>query len=527
MPRFRTAAVVGALSIPLLAGAFMLQTRPRGAEDTSRLFGQVFNLVSERFVDTLDTSAMYEKAARGLVSQLNDPYAALYSPKQLRDFTASTGGRYGGVGMLVEPQNGQVVVSRVFPNTPAEAAQIMEGDRIVAVNDSTTLGLELEQVTEKLKGVPGTKVRVTFQRPGVTQPIKATFSRAIIRIPSVPYALMLDNKIGYIPLLQFNETSADELRGAIERLGREGARGYVVDMRDNGGGIVDQALAISNYFLRPGLPLMSVRGRESQPQVFVASERPIVPDLPLVVLTDGGSASATEIVAGALQDHDRALIVGTSTFGKGLEQGVFHLDGGWALKLTTAKWFTPSGRSIHRDRKLVAGRLMEIQPDSLESDTVKKSRPTYRSTAGRTIYGGGGITPDVIVQPDTLTSAEQQFTKAIAPKGQDWYLTVYNYAWELKAQPGLRQDFTVTAEQREELYRRLQKAGLTVDKKLYDQADRFVSATLANRVAHFAWGDSIVRRRTIPDDVQLKRALELMRQGHTQQELFRIATKQN
>jgi carboxyl-terminal processing protease len=522
MPAFRKPALAGIVAVPLLAGAFVVQARD--TRDSARLFGEVLELVSTRFVDTVDTAALYEKAARGLVDQIDDPYAALYSPKELRDFTASTGGRYGGVGMLVEDQEGAFTITRVFPNTPAAEAGINEGDRIVQVDTMQTRGLRLEQVTEALKGVPGTQVNVQFARQGVREPVKARFTRAVIRIPAVPYAIMLDGKIGYIPLLQFNETASEEVRAALQRLQMEGARGFVLDVRGNGGGIVDEALEMSNFFLPRGVELMSTRGRGTPTQRFQATERPIVPSTPLVVLTDGGTASASEIVAGALQDHDRALIVGTTSFGKGLEQSLFRLDGGYALKLTTAKWFTPVGRTIHRDRKLVNGRLVEARPDSLETDSVKHARPTFRSDAGRTVYGGGGITPDVIVQPDTLTAAEQAFVKAVAPKSQQLYLTLYRYAFELK--PQVKPDFVVTPAWRDEFYRRLTTAGVEVQRATYDSASKYVDELLGNRIGHFAFGDSTVRRRTAKDDTQLARAVALLREGQSQQDLFRIALRE-
>ena len=522
MPRLRKSAIAGIVAVPLLVGAFALQTRE--TRDNAQLFGQVLNLVSQRFVDTVDTAALYEKAARGLVDQLEDPYAALYSPKELRDFTASTGGRYGGIGMLVEDQEGQFTVTRVFPNTPAADAGILEGDRIVSVDSMLTHDRKLEQVTEALKGVPGTTVNVLFARTGVSQPVKAKFTRAVIRIPAVPYALMLDDKIGYIPILQFNETASDEVRAALARLHGEGARGFVLDLRGNGGGIVDASLQMANFFLPRGADLMSTRGRSAPPEVFRATEKPIVPSTPLVVLTDGGTASASEILAGALQDHDRALIVGTTSFGKGLEQSLFRLDGGYALKLTTAKWFTPSGRSIHRERKLDNGRLVEARPDSMETDSVKRSRPAFRSDGGRTVYGGGGITPDVIVQPDTLTGAEQAFVKVMAPKSQQLYLTLYRYAFELRG--GVKPDFTVQPAWRDEFYRRLTAAGVTVDRATYDSARSYVDEMIGNRVAHFAFGDSTVRRRAVRGDVQLVRAMALLREGQSQKDLFRLAQRE-
>jgi C-terminal peptidase (prc) len=387
MNRVRISVLAAVVLVPLTTGAFLIERHE--TRDSARLFDQVLSLVSDRFVDTVPNPDLYEKAARGLVREINDPYAALYSPKQLAEFTASTGGRYAGLGMLVEDQQGVTVVSRVYPHTPAEAGGVHDGDHIVAVEKQAVHGWKLPQVTDALKGNPGTQVSVTFARPGVMSPIVLKLTRAIIHIPAVPYTILLDGKIGYLPLLQFNETSGSEFEHAVQKLAREGARGIVIDLRGNGGGIVDQAIDISNIFLRDGAEIATVRARSGEVQRYAARGAPLAPTLPLVVLTDGYTASASEIVAGALQDHDRALVVGTTSFGKGLVQSLFTLDGGWALKLTTAKWYTPSGRSIQKERKLLPdGSFVEVMPDSMETDSVRKSRPKFKSDAGRIVYGG-------------------------------------------------------------------------------------------------------------------------------------------
>src|SRR5919199_1351818 len=298
----RHAAVVVLILTSLAASGFLLESR--STRDGARLFDQVVTLVSDRYVDTLGNGDVYEKAARGLLREIQDPYAALYSPKQLQEFTATTGGRYGGVGMLVEDQQGTIVVSRVYPHTPAEGAGVREGDRITSVDQQPTRGWKLQQVTDALKGVPGTRVSVSFARPGVSTPIQLRFTRAVIHIPAVPYAILLDGHVGYLPLLQFNETAAAEFEGAVRRLSSEGAKGLVVDLRGNGGGIVDQAISIANLFLRDGQEIASVRGRGGDVQRYVARGKPLAPVIPLVLLTDGYTASASEIVAGALQKKE-------------------------------------------------------------------------------------------------------------------------------------------------------------------------------------------------------------------------------
>ncbi len=516
-------ALVGAVLVPLVAGAFVVQER--AALDGGRLFGQVLDLVESRYVDSVDTAMLYEKAARGLVSQLQDPYSELFSPKQLTQFNTTTAGRYAGLGMQIEEQPGKgVVISKVFPHTPAEAGGVREGDMIVAIDTTSTRGWSSTKVSDNLRGDPGTKVNVSFARPSVPEPIKSTFTRAIIHVPAVPYAITFD-KIGYVPLQGFNETSTQEVAAAVRNLITEkGAKALILDLRGNGGGFLDQSLAISNLFLPQGTELASVRGRNQDNQTYTAREKPLAADVPMVILTDQYTASASEIVAGALQDHDRALILGTTSFGKGLVQTLFNLDGGYALKITTGKWFTPNGRTIQKERKLLPdGQFVEVHPDSLESDSARKARPVYKSDAGRVVYGGGAITPDVIVRPDTFTTAEQAFLKATAPKSQDIYVTTYDYAMELKAKVAGNPNFVVSPAWREELYDRLAKKGVTVDRKLYEGASTQIDRMLEQRVARLAFGDSTARRRALDDDTQLQKAIEILKKGQNQKELFALA----
>ena len=521
MFRPRTAAVASLFLIPMVAGGFFLQQTPPRA--TPRLFDQVLAIVASRYVDSLQSPEVFEKAAKGLVRELNDPYSELLAPRQSEEFNRSTGGRYGGVGMLLEEQKvgsgTSIVVSRIFPHTPAEDGGVHEGDRIVRVDSLPTADAKIDKVSDALRGVAGTRVQVTFQRPGVAEPVKLSFKRAIIHVPAVPYATMVGDRIGYIPLQTFNENTADEVEAAATRLVAEGARGLVLDLRDNGGGIVEQALAVSSLFLQNGQPIVNVRSRNAPDEIARATSEQLPSQPPLVILTDGGTASASEIVAGALQDHDRALVLGTTSFGKGLVQSLFPLDGGYALKITTGKWYTPSGRSIHRERKLLAdGRFVETRPDSLETEAQKKARPTFSSDGGRTVYGGGGITPDVIVPDDTLLTSEQEFLRSMAPKAQSFVTVLNQYAFELKATAG--RDFTITPAWRTELRRRLTAAGITVDAKFEPAATHILDRELDRRVSRLVLGDAGARQRSVVDDHQLARAIALLSTARTQEALF-------
>ena len=516
-------AVVGAIlvAVPLVAGGFVWQSRE--ARDGAALFDQVLQRVSARFVDTVDATALYEKAARGLIAQLNDPYTTLYTPKEFAAFTQGTNGRYAGVGMQIEDIKGNITVNRVFPNTPAAAAGIAQGDRIVMIDSASTRGWGSDSVSSKLKGEPGTRVRVRFQRPGVPEPINATFTRATIHIPAVPFVTMLDAGVGYIPVQGFNETASAETIRGIQQLQREGMKSLILDLRGNPGGILDEAFVMSNLFLPKGKEILSYRGRADMNQEFIAQQDPMLPNLPVVVLVDDGTASASEIVAGALQDHDRALIIGTTSFGKGLVQSLFRLDGGYALKMTTAKWFTPSGRSIQRPRKYVNGRFVEEEaPDSLESDSARKARPAFRSDAGRVIYGGGGISPDIIVRPDTLSAIEQKAARQLTPKLQESFSILSQLTEEMR--PTIKSTaFVVSPEIRREYYHRLLAAHVPVDSLTYFSASAYFDRFIGARIARAVFGDSTAAKRSFAEDPQIGKALELLRRGGTQRDLLSMA----
>lgn len=513
----RKVALLAVAVLPFIAGGFLWQTRL--ARPGELLLDQVLGLVSDRFVDSLPQGAIYEKAARGLVRELNDPYTELFSPKDYKTFSTRTGGRYGGLGMSIELRDANIVVANVFPHTPAERSGVREGDRIVQVDTMSTHGWSTQQASDALTGTPGTQVKAKFLRPGVEQPLELEFTRAVVHVPAVPFTLVFGT-VGYVPLQSFNENAASDLEAAIKDVQSRGAKGVIMDLRRNPGGILEQSLQTSNLFLKNGLEIASVRARGGDNQSYTARGNPPLPNVPLIVLTDEGSASASEIVAGALQDHDRAVIVGQTSYGKGLVQSVYNLDGGYALKITTAKWYTPSGRSIQRERKFVDGHFVEDPRDSLETEASKKDRPAFKSDAGRVVYGGGGITPDVIVADDTVNTGEQQIARQLAPR-LEFYTVLLDYALELSktAKP----DFKPTAAWRQEIRNRTEAKGLKVDGKYWDNGATWVDRQLEHWVARYAMGDSAAARREVALDAPLRKAIDMMNKGQTQKELFGLA----
>ncbi|HEX9892723.1 MAG TPA: S41 family peptidase, partial [Gemmatimonadales bacterium] len=452
----------------------------------------------------------------------------LYSPQQLATFQRNTlGNNYGGVGMQIESQDGLITVVRVFPGTPGEMGGVQAGDRIMQVDTTAVTGMKLEDVSGRLTGQAGTKVNVAFAREGIPEPIRVTFTRAVIRVPAVPYTLILENGVGYLPLQRFNENAAEQVEQGLQQLRGKGAKSYLIDLRGNPGGSLDQSLEISNLFLKPGVEIASVRHRGKTPEIYRANRLSVIDSSSVIVLIDQYSASASEIVAGALQDQDRALVVGMSSFGKGLVQTLFPLEGGWAIKLTTGKWYTPSGRSIQGEHKQYAdGRFVEYVPDTAETDSARKARPQFKSASGRVVFGGGGVTPDVVVKPDTITSPELEFLKAaVAPKQGIIYNTVYAYARELKNT--VKPDFKVEPAWREELYNRLVKAEVKLDRAQYDAAEPLITRWLEERVARIAFGDSAWVRRALPEDRQLVTALDYLKKGRNQRELLAMAARES
>jgi carboxyl-terminal processing protease len=515
------------LAVPaaLLAGA-LIPLGARSATDGKGLFDDVRFRIESGAVDSLSSDELWIRAARGLVSQLDDPYADLYSPEQIASFSRNTlRNDYAGVGMSIQDQLGTVVVTATFPGSPARAGGVQPGDRISMVDSTSTRGLKLDEVSDRLIGKPGTAVDVVFSRPGVPEPIRMRFVRAQIHVPAVPYAMMLDDHLGYIPLQRFSDSAGAEVGASIASLRKQGARGYVLDLRGNPGGSLLQAISVSERFLTPGQQVVAVRYRDRDPDIGVAGSFSGTGALregePVIVLVDGGAASAAEIVAGALQDHDRALVVGTTSYGKGVVQSLYPLRDGWALKITTARWYTPSGRSIQRNREVINGRYVLVTPDSLETDSVRKARPAYKSDKGRVVYGGGGITPDLVVPADTISTPEQHFLQAIAPQSQKAYRAFYDVALEMR--PGLRPNFSVTPAWRDSVYQRMNKDDVPVTRAQFDSASSLVDQLIGQQAATIAFGDSAAFRRRAADDVQLHRALTLLSNARDQAQLFAVA----
>ena len=362
--------------------------------DSMRSFTDVYALVEANYADKMDKDkadkAIYDGAIPGMLHVL-DPHSNFYDPKAYAQMREDQSGRYYGVGMSIQPQNSKIVVITPFEGTPSFKAGIRPGDVILSVNGKSTDNLDSAAVASMVKGPRGTHVIVTMGREGAAKPLTFDLVRDEVSRPSVDLAFMVRPGIGYMHVTGFMETTSRDVQDALDKFGPN-VQGVLIDLRGNPGGLLNEAVEVSDKFLQKGQIVVSQHGRAFQDQIYRAPKGSDA-KYPIVVLVNRNTASAAEIVSGALQDHDRALIVGETTFGKGLVQTVFPISENTGLALTTYHYYTPSGRLIQRNYNGVS--LYDyyyVRNDAAPANTTNKE--VKLTDSGRTVYGGGGITPD-------------------------------------------------------------------------------------------------------------------------------------
>ena len=364
---------------------------------------QAYRYVDAAYVDSLDTAPLVEEAIRGMLTRL-DPHSAYLSEEEMKGVDESFDGSFGGIGIEFNVLNDTVVIVNTIAGGPSAQVGLLPGDRIVGIDGQRAVGLSRAEVPERLRGPSGTQVRLEVSRHAVKEPLAFTVTRGDIPLHTVDAAYKVDAETGYIKVNRFGRTTMQEFVEAFK--GMKGVRSLILDLRGNGGGLLDQAVAMANFFLPRGSRIVSTEGRAVPPRAYTAPVDGAFLRGPVVVLIDENSASASEIVAGALQDWDRAVVVGRPSFGKGLVQRQFRLGDGSAIRVTVARYHTPSGRVIQRPYE--KGKRREYYLDHLRRyddpmrDSLDTGAPEYRTLrTGRTVYGGGGIRPDVLVGADT------------------------------------------------------------------------------------------------------------------------------
>lgn len=517
----------------VLMGGWFLQkgvSQDKNVYFQLRLFEEVVDHVMSSYVDPVDREEIYQSAIDGILGDLGDPNTSFLSASDATDFRIRMEGEYGGVGLEVMDRDGWVTVVTPLPGTPGTRAGIRAGDQIVAVDGESMEGLVPDEVVERLRGRPGTQTTIMVHRPGLEDPIPFTVTRENIQLKSVPFAVELDDGVGYVPLLSVTETSFDEVKRAVDSLQGEGVRELILDLRGNPGGTLDQGIAITDYFLDPGEDVVETRGRgPNQNETYRAIREQFHPDLIVVVLVDERSASAAEIIAGALQDHDRAVVMGAPTWGKGSVQTLFPLTGGNILRLTTARWYTPVGRSIHKDR---ADQIASMERSVLTlsgfltslPDTVAK--PAFHTDSGRRVLGGGGIVPDVLVMPDTLTTREMSAVRELDRSGGSFQTAVFNFAvLYLQEHPDLQRDFRIGPSDLETFRSVLKATDVDLSASQFQRLNRFIRFQLEREIALKAWGEAGEFERMVDSDRVIQRALALLRDSGDTADLLQLAAQ--
>jgi len=375
-----------------------------------KVFTKVYNVVEENFADPLNPDkAVYKGAIPGMLRTL-DPHSNFFDPRDFQLLREDQKGHYYGVGMTVAPRNGKTIVIAPFTGSPAYKAGIRPGDVIMTVNDKSTDNLNTTEVADLLKGPRGTQVQILIAREGSEKPLTFNVIRDEISRKSVQDAIWLKPGVAYMDIESFNETTSPEVEENLKRLGENNIKGLILDLRENPGGLLNEGVAVADRFLRKGQVVVSHRGRQSPEKTYPARHGNGNHNYPIVVLVNRFSASAAEIVSGALQDHDRAWILGENTFGKGLVQTVFPLQENTGLALTTAKYYTPSGRLIQRDYSHISFFDYYNHKD-LDSKNLADVQMT---DSGRTVYGGGGISPDEKYETPKLNPFQSQLANKFA-----------------------------------------------------------------------------------------------------------------
>ncbi len=527
----------------LASGGWLLQ---ESAEPTASqaLLETVVRRVSDNFVEEVSPQDLYDKAIDGLLMELGDPYAAFIRAEN--QTSALLSNSYGGVGMRILAEEEGITVLGIIPNSPSSTLDIRPDDRIVEVDGESTVGWSQTEAVSALRGPKGEAVQVAVRRIGDSDLLQFEIVRDDVHIVATQ-SLILSDDVGYVYLQQFSRKATEELQVAISDLLARGARSVILDLRYNQGGVLREAVEIADLFLDEGEMVVDTRARDPRDSYTFSAPGPNrYPGLPVVVLVNAWSASASEIVAGALQDHDRALVLGTRTFGKGVMQSVFPLPGGNYLRLTTGTWYTPSGRSIHRSRgegdaafALGSNEFNEAVSEAVQlgmgvtdgfvadrGDAVADTADlqTYQTASGRLVYGGGGIMPDLIVTPDTLTVAEQELRQVLLDADVPFPDLAFRFAVRYEREHSeLAENFMVTREMRGEFLAFLEeRTGVSFDPELVDAAGDLVDFQLARQVATAAFGESAGLRRAVERSRQVEEAVRLLNGAATQEELLAL-----
>ncbi|MBR0339999.1 MAG: S41 family peptidase, partial [Alistipes sp.] len=387
--------LIAAVAVSVFVGGIFATRNDFGLGRNMEIMVNFMHAISTQYVDKVDADEMMKSGAAGITAKL-DPYTDFISEKEMPDFEQMTTGRYGGIGSLIRKKGDYVIIAEPYKGSPADESGLKIGDKIVAIDGKDMRGAEIENISKALRGEPNTTVKVTIERLLTGEREELKIRRQRISIPSITYADYVADGVGYIRHADFTDKCYEDMRAAILRLQNKGElKSLVLDYRNNGGGLLQSAVKVLSLFVPKGTKVVEMRGRNGVMETLHTQYEPLLPSIPIVVLINGNSASAAEIVAGAIQDLDRGVVVGQRSFGKGLVQSTLPLGYNAYAKVTTAKYYIPSGRCIQAMNYSKDGRA-EAVADSLINE--------FKTARGRKVYDGGGIMPDRRVESKYMSS---------------------------------------------------------------------------------------------------------------------------
>lgn len=514
MSRLRVVPPMMLIIGALVAGMWLVGRAVDGDERRSREGAQLLDVVMERvrqqYVDEVPEDQLWQNAIAGMIAELGDPYSAYLTPDRLERLSAASANTYRGVGLTVDVRDGWVTVAQPRVGSPAERAGIQAGDRLVEVDGRSMRGWTVDEARNALRGPLGTTVNVVIERGQGTR-IPVVLERADIRVSAIARATVLSDGVGYLAVTTFSDSTEVELTAAIDSLRQAGARSLIIDLRGNPGGLLSQGVNVAGLFLAEGKHIVTTRGRAPESNASYVDDTPEHwADMPLAVLVNSGTASAAEIVAGALQDHDRAVVVGRVSYGKGSAQAVYPLDNGAAVMLTHARWFTPLGRSL------------EVPlPGEVPLADADTARPVFRTAMGRAVLGGGGIVPDVAAGDSTPNLAERRFFAELGADVPRWRVALTAEARALLQQGAVRDSlFTVKPAWRPRVQARMAAMGIRVNPTTFEAVSDLIDRSLGNEIARQGFGIPYAQRRLVRLDGVVSQAADVLRRARTPADVF-------
>jgi carboxyl-terminal processing protease len=506
--RARWTGLVAILALAVISGGWLLRRKaaPEGTVyQQARLFENVVASIHNHYLDSIPEGDLYQTAAKGLIASLHDPYAELLTKESYRQYQRQMSGT-------------EVDVGSTELGNPSARSAFGPGDEILSIDGKSTVGWSARRVEEALAGGTGTVVTVVVRPWGSNVPVVRRLTRTVVHVPAASEGILLGGGVGYIELRRISDGAASELRDAVDRLVSTGMKSLVLDLRGDPGGLINEGGRVASLVLQPGDTIAISQGRSpGHSKVYLAGQSGEWDDLKVGLLVNHGTASSAELIAGALQDHDRAVILGTPTFGKGVLQTTYPLGEEVAIKLTTARWYTPSGRTVQRPTSDSLG--------ALGNRTPAQAPRLYQSNAGRPIPDASGILPDLTVRGAPRSDGERAFLSAL---GEDLGLfrsVLTDYAGDLKKGRAPKfESFKVTEEMRNQVFERLQLVGVELPRSSYDNASGYVDEQLGYELARTLFGPMAEARRRAYSDRQMQTAVRLLRKARTQDEAISLAT---